>query len=153
MCFPVTDTTTPLSTPTSTATTSPFSGGGGTSGSVGVAGGEITRKSNWQVIEHFGSKDKGSLSSSLIAVSFDLCIKAWPFIDLLKWIILFEVLFCTDRKLLFYAIVPLQNIFIKRLFAQSFFVKILTKIFEFKKIPNISQLYSYFNKRRTFFWL
>ncbi|KAH1023903.1 hypothetical protein HUJ05_003481 [Dendroctonus ponderosae] len=63
-----TDTTTPLSTPTSTATTSPFSGGGGTSGSVGVSGGEITRKSNWQVIEHFGSKDKGSLSSSLIAV-------------------------------------------------------------------------------------
>ncbi|KAK9870649.1 hypothetical protein WA026_008210 [Henosepilachna vigintioctopunctata] len=26
------------------------------------------RKSNWQVIEHFGSKDKSSLSSSLIAV-------------------------------------------------------------------------------------
>ncbi|CAH2009232.1 unnamed protein product [Acanthoscelides obtectus] len=33
------------------------------------------RKTNWQVIEHFGSKDKGSLSSSLIAVrgsSFNL---------------------------------------------------------------------------------
>ncbi|XP_050309955.1 adenylate cyclase type 5 isoform X2 [Anthonomus grandis grandis] len=31
-------------------------------------GSEKARKSNWQVIEHFGSKDKGSLSSSLIAV-------------------------------------------------------------------------------------
>ncbi|KAH0808345.1 hypothetical protein GEV33_014446 [Tenebrio molitor] len=29
--------------------------------------GEGARKSNWQVIEHFSSKDKGSLSSSLIA--------------------------------------------------------------------------------------
>ncbi|KAJ3656244.1 hypothetical protein Zmor_015334 [Zophobas morio] len=47
-----------LSTP-STANTSPLP----------AAAGESTRKSNWQVIEHFGSKDnKGSLSSSLIAV-------------------------------------------------------------------------------------
>ncbi|XP_066259052.1 adenylate cyclase type 6 isoform X1 [Euwallacea similis] len=61
-----TDTT--ISTPTSTATTSPFSGGGGGGGGTGGVGGEGIRKSNWQVIEHFGSKDKGSLSSSLIAV-------------------------------------------------------------------------------------
>ncbi|XP_076269275.1 adenylate cyclase type 6 isoform X2 [Rhynchophorus ferrugineus] len=53
-----TGTTTPLSTPSSTANTSPFPGGGG----------DHTRKSNWQVIEHYGSKDKSSLSSSLIAV-------------------------------------------------------------------------------------
>lgn len=34
------------------------------------AGPDGHRKSNWQVIEHFSStKDKGSLSSSLIAVS------------------------------------------------------------------------------------
>ncbi|XP_030746554.1 adenylate cyclase type 5-like, partial [Sitophilus oryzae] len=54
-----TGTTTPLSTPSSTANTSPF---------PGSVGGEHTKKSNWQVIEHFGSKEKGSLSSSLIAV-------------------------------------------------------------------------------------
>ncbi|XP_017784775.1 PREDICTED: adenylate cyclase type 6 isoform X2 [Nicrophorus vespilloides] len=30
---------------------------------------EPTRKSNWQVIEHYSSKDKGSLSSSLLAVT------------------------------------------------------------------------------------
>ncbi|XP_072401648.1 adenylate cyclase type 6 isoform X2 [Diabrotica undecimpunctata] len=47
-----------LSTPSSTANTSPLL----PSSSEGV------RKSNWQVIEHFGSKDKGSVSSSLIAV-------------------------------------------------------------------------------------
>lgn len=67
-----TDTTTPLSTPTSTANTSPFSGVGGATGcgySGNAPSGENVRKSNWQVIEHFGSKDKGSLSSSLIAVS------------------------------------------------------------------------------------
>ncbi|RZC39011.1 hypothetical protein BDFB_005056 [Asbolus verrucosus] len=46
-----------LSTP-STANTSPLP----------AAAGEGARKSNWQVIEHFSSKDKGSLSSSLIAV-------------------------------------------------------------------------------------
>ncbi|XP_018566319.1 adenylate cyclase type 6 isoform X1 [Anoplophora glabripennis] len=57
-----TGTSTSLSTPSSTANTSPLpatSTGGG---------GEVARKSNWQVIEHFSSKDKGSLSSSLIAV-------------------------------------------------------------------------------------
>lgn len=36
--------------------------------SSGTATVETIRKSNWQVIEHFGSKDKCSLSSSLIAV-------------------------------------------------------------------------------------
>ncbi|CAH1183148.1 unnamed protein product [Phaedon cochleariae] len=48
-------------TPSSTAHPSPLLASGG-----GVA--EGARKSNWQVIEHFGSKDKNSLSSSLIAV-------------------------------------------------------------------------------------
>lgn len=48
------------STP-STATASPLAAGAAMEGH---------RKSNWQVIEHFSSnKDKGSLSSSLIAVS------------------------------------------------------------------------------------
>ncbi|CAG9853898.1 unnamed protein product [Phyllotreta striolata] len=46
------------SSPSSTANTSPLPA----TGTDGV------RKSNWQVIEHFGSKEKGSLSSSLIAV-------------------------------------------------------------------------------------
>ncbi|XP_074031127.1 adenylate cyclase type 6 isoform X2 [Leptinotarsa decemlineata] len=55
-----TGTSTSLSTPSSTANTSPMPANSG--------GGEGARKSNWQVIEHFGSKDKGSLSSSLIAV-------------------------------------------------------------------------------------
>ncbi|XP_056643903.1 adenylate cyclase type 6 [Diorhabda sublineata] len=48
-----------VSTPSSTANTSPLLPSSCT---------ESTRKSNWQVIEHFGSKDKGSMSSSLIAV-------------------------------------------------------------------------------------
>lgn len=45
--------------------------GGGSTPSTATASPlpEVPRKSNWQVIEHFGSKDKGSLSSSLIAVS------------------------------------------------------------------------------------
>ncbi|KAL1491228.1 hypothetical protein ABEB36_011857 [Hypothenemus hampei] len=60
-----TGTNTPSSTPTST-TTSPFSGGV-PAAPTGVTE-TVSRKSNWQVIEHFGSKDKGSLSSSLIAV-------------------------------------------------------------------------------------
>nr|CAH7746500.1 unnamed protein product [Callosobruchus chinensis] len=37
-------------------------------GSVAMLRTAPIRKTNWQVIEHFGSKDKGSLSSSLIAV-------------------------------------------------------------------------------------
>lgn len=44
------------STPSSTTTASPLP--------------DLPKKSNWQVIEHYGSKDKNSLSSSLIAVSF-----------------------------------------------------------------------------------
>ncbi|XP_049822325.1 adenylate cyclase type 6 [Aethina tumida] len=48
------------STPSSTANTSPLP-----AASTCV---ETVRKSNWQVIEHFSSKEKGSLSSSLIAV-------------------------------------------------------------------------------------
>lgn len=63
-----TGTSTSLSTPSSTANTSPALHPGG-GGGVGGGGIENVRKSNWQVIEHFGSKDKGSLSSSLIAVS------------------------------------------------------------------------------------
>lgn len=77
---PLTDTgtTTSTSTPSSTVNTSPLpqtasttvsgTGAGGGGGGSGGAG-ETARKSNWQVIEHFSSKDKGSLSSSLIAVS------------------------------------------------------------------------------------
>lgn len=46
------------STPSSTTTASPLP--------------DLPKKSNWQVIEHYGSKDKNSLSSSLIAVSFSV---------------------------------------------------------------------------------
>lgn len=67
--FSDTNTSSPLSTPCSTLTSSPAQHG---------SSGEPTRKSNWQVIEHFGSKDKGSLSSSLIAVSDMLRIR-WKF--------------------------------------------------------------------------
>ncbi|CAH0556509.1 unnamed protein product [Brassicogethes aeneus] len=51
-----------MSSPSSTANLS--------SGHPSSASGdrETSKKSNWQVIEHFGSKEKGSLSSSLIAV-------------------------------------------------------------------------------------
>ncbi|KAJ8985480.1 hypothetical protein NQ317_015019 [Molorchus minor] len=46
-----TGTSTSLSTPSSTANTSPLPATSST--------GEVARKSNWQVIEHFGSKEKG----------------------------------------------------------------------------------------------
>lgn len=66
--FSDTNTSTSLSTPSSTVNSSPARH---THGSVT----ETTRKSNWQVIEHFGSKEKGSLSSSLIAVSKKFYLK------------------------------------------------------------------------------
>lgn len=71
-----TSTTTPISTPSSTANTSPLP-----HVASSVTGTETARKSNWQVIEHFSSKDKGSLSSSLIAVSGVLAIDDMPKIE------------------------------------------------------------------------